>query len=191
MSDRTMTALRCAAGLVHAVPHTRLRIHHDDRVLLDVTRGPLDDDDVLQVPPCVFHHAVARAYTLQRAGRQLRLLDLPGGAVPAIDIGVTTGNCVLPGGVVRVGMGPIWVHLVAVARPIDDCVAVVGDAGLHGLGFHADSDLDVTLLHAGSPEGDPCRARAARETVEAALAHCTVAQLEDHLRAHAATTLDS
>jgi len=190
MSDRTMTALRCAAGLVRAVPHTRVRIRHGARVLLDVRRGPLADDRVPQVPPCVFHHAVTRAYAHHRAGRQLRFLDLPGSAVPAIDIGVPDGDVVLPGGVVRVGMGPIWVHLVPIARPVEDCEAVLGEAGLRGLGFHADSELDVTLLHAGSPEGDQCRARVAREIVESAVARCTVAQLEDHLRTHA-TALDS
>jgi hypothetical protein len=186
ISDPAMTALRCAAALVRAVPQTRVRVRHGDTVLVDVRRPPFTGDATPQVPPCHFHDAVSHAYAVHKAGRPLRFLDLPGGAVPSIDIGVPSGDHVFAGNVARVTMGPVWVHVVPIARTLESCTKVLGAAGLTGLGSYSDTDVDVTLLHVGTPEGDQCRARVAHELIESAVAHCTVAEIEEHLRAHAA-----
>jgi len=182
ISESGMSALRCAAALVHAVPHVRLRFREGERVVLDVARARVDDEGALHASPCQFRRAVCCAYARALVGRPLRFLDLPGGAVPAIDIGVPSCGAVLPGGVVRVVMGPVLVHVVAVALPEAACRAVLAEVGGDAdIGFHADDDLQATLLYAGSRPGDACRARAAREAVERAAAHCTIALIEDHL----------
>lgn len=181
ISEPEMSALRCAAALVHAVPHVRLRFRDAERVVLEVDRAPAADGRVVHANPCRFRRAVCCAYARSLVGRPLRFLDLPGGAVPAIDVGVPSRGRVLPGGLVRLTMGPILVHVVAVALPEAACRNVLTDASEPAIGFHPDDDLQATLLYVGSRPDDACGARAAREMVETAVARCTVALIEDHL----------
>ncbi len=184
LSDRGMAALRSGAVLVHAVPSVRLRLRHGAAVLLDVARSGADGagGEARCVSACAFHAAVARAHAQRRAGVQLRFLSLPEGVDPALDVGVPPGDEVLAGGIVRAALGGTWIHAVAIARPLDDCLDVLGDAG-DGLGFHHDGAVGVTLVHAQSPLGDRPGACRALELVQAAVARCAVAELEDLLRA--------
>ncbi len=186
LSDRGMAALRNAAALVHAVPQVRLRLRHGDEVLLDVGWPPFEATGPRQVAACAFHGAVARAHAQVRAGVQLRFLSLPEGVDPAVDVGVPAPDQVLPGGIVRVALGGLRVHAVAIARPLDECVDALGADGA-GLGFHHDEAVEVTVVHAQSELGDRAAADRARDLVEGAAARIAVAGLEDLLRTAPAT----
>jgi hypothetical protein len=190
ISERALAALRCTAGLIYALPIVRARVRDEDRVLLDVMHAPFNDRDaqgcpVPQVPACAFHHAVAEAYSRHRLGEQLQFLDLTIGVMPAIDLGVLSGDRVLPGGVVRVTVDDAWVHALAIARSVDDCLVDLVDLDLPGLACHADRAIDITILHVGSPAGNDNIARMALDTIEIAAARCMVGQLEDHRRTNA------
>lgn len=183
ISDRGMAAFRNGAALVHLVPQLRLRVRHGDDIVAEIARPPFGNDDRLRIPACAFHQSVARAHGRHRAGEQLRFLSLPDDVEPVVEITVPPGDLALPGGIVRVTNVNLWMHLVAVARSLDDCLAVTGDLGLHGVGFHHDAAVGVTVLHASCARGDELRSRRALGGIERAAARCTVADLEDYLRA--------
>lgn len=183
ITDRGMAAFRTGAALVHLVPQLRLRVRHGDVVVADVARPPFTDGGHPQISACAFHDSVARAHARHRAGEQLRFLSLPEEAEPEVDIVVPPDDLALPAGIVRVTAGNLWLHLVAVARSLDDCLAVTGALGLHGVGFHHDAAVGVTVLHASCVRGDELRSRRALEGIERGAVRCTVADLEDYLRA--------
>src|SRR3546814_15403055 len=56
---------------------------------------------------------------------------------------------------VRVAEGEDWLHVAAVAAPIELCNAALGgDDLLREVGLLSAPDLDVTLLHATTPAGE-------------------------------------
>ncbi len=185
-----MITLRNGAALVHLVPSLRLRLHAANRVVADIARPPFTDDEAPQIPACLFHRAVAGAHARRSLGEQLRFMTVPDGVDPIVELGVPPGDLVLPGGIVRITLGPTRMHLVPVARPLDQCLAVLGGLGLHGLGCHYDPDVDITILHTPSPHGNDGRSAEALDRLERAAAACAVADLEDYLRAVVTDPID-
>src|SRR3546814_16662806 len=81
----------------------------------------------------------------------MALRGAPSGA-PSIEWGVAPGDLSLPGSMVRVAAGEDWLHVAAVAAPIELCNAALGgDDLLREVGLPRAPDLDVTLLHATTP----------------------------------------
>jgi hypothetical protein len=190
ISDRGMEALRAGAALVHMSAQVRVRVCHGHEPLVDVGDGP-SGSPALHLSPCEFRAAVLHAQERRRAGHQLRFLSLPADAEPLIDLRVPVGDAVLPGGIVRVTAGRLWLHLLAIPRPIDECLAAVGGAGLHGLGFHGDPPLEATVLHMCSPAGDDEASRLRVDTLEQAAAACAVAAFEQLLQQAAGRDADA
>ena len=180
LSDRALSGLRCTAATLVAVPAVRARIRHGDRVVLEVRRQPAETDGSHPVlPPCAFHRSVAAAHRLRRAGEQLAFRGLPPGAEPAIEWGVGPGDLARNGAIVRVTSDGAWLHVAAVAVPVAACrPAVLGDdGGPPGLGFHADDEVEVTLLHLTTPTGHHVASAEVIDALQAALARVAVAEL--------------
>ena len=189
ISDRGMAALRAGAALVHATAQVRARVCHGDEVLVEV--GHVHCGSALHLSPCQFRAAVLHAQERRLAGDRLRFLSLPSGAEPAIALDVPPGDAVLPGGIVRVTAGRLWVHLLALPQPVEECVSAVRDAGLHGLGFHADAPLEAAVLHMSSQVGDEEASRLRVDALHAAAAACAVAAFERLLGSEAAKDADA
>ncbi|HEU5083894.1 MAG TPA: hypothetical protein VFU14_11185 [Acidimicrobiales bacterium] len=151
--------LRCAAALLGCTHTVSARFVHGDRVVLEVRRPPLPPRDHAVLPPCWFRALVADAVgngAPDDADDRRRLARL---AACRIDMGVRDGTSVLAGGVVRLHCGPAWLHLLAVAAPIERvrllAYAAVDEAdGVQpGAPFelHPAGDLDVTVVALASP----------------------------------------
>src|SRR3546814_13586183 len=83
----------------------------------------------------------------------MALRGAPSGA-PSIEWGVAPGDLSLPGSMVRVAEGEDWLHVAAVAAPIELCNAALGgDDLLREVGLLSAPDLGVTLLPATTPSG--------------------------------------
>lgn len=186
LSDRALAGLRCTAAVLVALPAVRARIRNADQVVLEVHRDRPDEDPVHPVlAPCAFHRSVASAHRLRRSGERLAFRGLPPGCEPAIEWGVGRGDVARDGAIVRVTSDGHWLHVASVAVPVDGCRrAVVGeDGGPPGLGFHADDELEVTLLHLTTPIGDHVASAEVIDALHVALARVAVAELLDRLGA--------
>lgn len=172
ISDEGMEALRLAATLAHTLP-LHLRIRHDDRVLLEVARPPVEPtEETRWYPPCGFRNAVADAWLAHRTGRRLALEGLPHGCDPTVEIGVPPGGRSLTGGIHAVPFDGM--ALFAFATPADGANArALADA--LGLGVHVDDKTDVALLHLATSR--PCDEPDVVEVLEEALARITTEQL--------------
>lgn len=193
LSDRALAGLRCTAATLVALPAVRARVRHADRVVLEIRRGDADDGAPGSSPghpvlaPCAFHRSVASAHRLRRAGERLAFRGVPPGCEPAIEWGVGRGDVTRDGAIVRVAMDGAWVHVAAVAVGADVCRrAVLGDdGGPPGLGFHADDEVECTLLHLTTPIGDHVASAEVIDALQAAVARVAVAELLDRLAAEA------
>lgn len=189
LSDRALAGLRCTAAMVTALPTLRARIRHRDRLVLEVRRPPFDDPAPGHpiLPPCAFHRAVRAAHLLRRSGERLAFRGFPPGADPAIDWGVGPGDLSLAGSMVRVVHEDAWLHVAAVAVPLVDCAAAVmdTDGGPPGIGFHGDSDVEVTLIHLRTPIGDHVASAEVIDALRTAIARTAVHELLDRLGAEA------
>jgi hypothetical protein len=191
LSDRALAGLRCTAAAVAALPSMRARVRHGDQVVLEVRRQV---DELVAthpvLPPCAFHRAVTSAHRLRRAGERLGFRGLPAGCEPAIEWGVGPGDVARDGAIVRVTSGGAWMHVAAVAVPVDVCrrAVLAEDGGPPGMGFHADDDVEVTLLHLTTPMGDHVAAVEVIDALHAALARVAVAELLDRLGAEVPDT---
>lgn len=182
IGERALAGLRCAAGLVSAVPQARLRIGEGDRLLLEVRRPPFSSDELRQVPACAFRASVARAWARHQAGQAQQFLDLRDDALLCVDIGMPAGQPVLAGGIVRATVDQHWVHVVCVALGVEACRDTMWTEELDGVCATGFADLGVTVLHAASPIDDDHASWCAHQAVERALALCSVAQIEEQLR---------
>lgn len=188
LSDRALAGLRCTAALLVAIPTVRARIRSRDRLVLEVRRPPfpeVGEGGPTVLPPCAFHRAVATAHQHRRAGERLAFRGFPAGEDPAIDWGVAPGDLSLPGSMVRVVHEDAWLHVAAVAVPMLDCAAAVlgEDGGPPGIGFHGDSDVEVTLLHLRTPVGDHAASAEVVDALRTAIARTAVHELLDRLDA--------
>jgi hypothetical protein len=186
LSDRALAGLRCTAAALVALPGVRARIRHGDEVVLEVRRQPAAGGSSHPVlPPCAFHRAVASAHRLRRSGERLAFRGLPPGCEPAIEWGVGHGDVARDGAIARVTSDGAWLHVAAVAVAVDACRrAVLGDdGGPPGLGFHADDDVEATLLHLTTPIGDHVASAEVIDALHAALARVAVAELLDRVAA--------
>lgn len=191
LSDRALAGLRCTAAALVALPSVRARVRHGDQVVLEVRRQPEEGATPHPVlPPCAFHRSVASAHRLRRSGERLAFRGLPPGCEPAIEWGVGHGDVARDGALVRVTSDGAWLHVAAVAVPVDVCRrAVVGeDGGPPGMGFHADDEVEVTLLHLTTPIGDHVASAEVIDALHASLARVAVAELLDRVAAEVPDT---
>jgi hypothetical protein len=185
ISETGLRALRVAATTAFALPTIRLRIRHGERAILDVRRpDPSGGLPGRSMPPCAFRNAVARAHRLVRDGHQLQFLDLPDGDEPAIDIGLRTGDALLPGGIYRVTFQERWVHAFATTLEPARCQRLAGDdlATTALLGFHWDEATEVTLVHLETRAACPEAATVVHEVLEPFLARCATEELLSQLQ---------
>lgn len=189
LSDRTLSALRCTAAVVVALPAVGARVRHGAVPVLEVRRdhveGAEPGADHLVLAPCAFHRAVASAHRLRRSGEQLAFRGLPPGADPAVEWSVGRGDVTRSGAIVRVTSDGAWLHVAAVAVDAETCRAAVAgdDGGPPGLGYHPDDEVEATLLHLTTPVGDHVASAEVIEALEVALARVAVAELLDRLAA--------
>lgn len=149
-----LARLRCTAALLGCTPTISARLLHGERVVLEVMRPPHPVRDHTVMPTCWFRALVADATgNGPPAGdvdreRFDHLLDC------RIELGVRHGTTLLPANVLRVEAGESWMHLLALASPLEPvrAAAVVAaqedadeDAGTL-LELHVDADLEVTVV---------------------------------------------
>ena len=154
-----LSHLRCTAALLGCTATVSARFVHDTCDVLEVRRPPLPIRDHAVLPPCWFRGVVADAVRNgppHDPGDRRRLERL---ATCRIEMGVRDGTSVLAGGVLRLHCGPAWLHLLAVAAPIeqlrllayaavDEADDIAPDAPFE---LHAAGDLDVTVVALASP----------------------------------------
>ncbi|HEY9556148.1 MAG TPA: hypothetical protein VIR58_05405 [Acidimicrobiales bacterium] len=170
---RSMIGLRCTAAMVTTLPSVRARVRDEGRVVLEVSSSPHPAEHRV-VCPCGFRRSIADAHQRRLDGEQMALRGAPSGA-PSIEWGVAPGDLSLPGSMVRVAEGEDWLHVAAVAAPIELCNAALGgDDLLREVGLLSAPDLDVTLLHATTPAGEDAVSDEAIDVVQAALARVAV-----------------
>lgn len=151
--------LRCTAALLGCTGTVSARFVHDERVVLEVRRPPLPSREHAVLPPCWFRALVADAVEHGEPDDPEDRRRLGRLAACRIELGVRDGTSVLPGGVVRLHCGPAWLHLLAVAAPIEQvrlvAYAAVDEAEDVGpdapFELHAADDLGVTVVALASP----------------------------------------
>jgi hypothetical protein len=177
IDDRTMTDLRMAATLVHALPGITLRVA-GQRARFRV--GHTVEGSPEALTPCGFRMAVTHAHQLRREGRGGGFFGLCPGEVPELELTGDDGHAVRPGGICVVEdpdgfriaaatvLAPAACHaeLAGPAEGPEDAVA---------LGLHRDEATEVTLVHARAEDEEDLEL--AVRAVESALARCAAAEL--------------
>lgn len=145
--------MRVAATLAHALPTVRVRIRHDDRTLLEVPHpGEVDGP---AVGACAFRRAVACAHEQTKSGLRVGFMGLAGGADPAVDIGVRSGDAALPGGIYRVAVGAETIHGFVTTLPLRKCRQIVRALQCDPpVRLHHDAATEATLVHTVLPSND-------------------------------------
>ena len=156
-----LARLRCAAALLASTPASSCRLRSGDRVLLEVMRPPLAKRDHPVAPACWFRAQVAAATRHHPAHPHAAAGPLWGKASLAdlaVDIGVSAGAAVLPMSVIRVPYDDAWVHLLAVAQPLDVVRPIAeelaDEEATECLELLWDRELDATVLALASPRDD-------------------------------------
>jgi hypothetical protein len=154
-SSDALDRFRCTAALLSYTPTISARLVNDDRVLLEVMRPPHPVRDHAVIPTCWFRAMVAdvtrNGPPVGERGREPfeRLLGC------RVELGVRHGTTLLPANVLRVEAGGSWMHLLALASPLDAVrtaavtVAQEGQPDEHagtGLDLHIDPDLETTVV---------------------------------------------
>lgn len=208
IDDLSFGALRRAATLAHALPPVRVRVRHEGRVLLDISREhgheaaragagerpEADGDGTLRLPPCAFRVAVGRAHQLRSEGRAMAFLGLPGDTAPQVEVGLPCGGEAWPGGTYQVLEGRRWLYLFATTLQVSRCRMLIdsGEGGLDlahpsvdgttRIGLHGDEATEVTLVHTDLPlsAGEASHSQA-RRRMERLLATLATEELWDEL----------
>jgi hypothetical protein len=157
LTDDGLASLRIASTIALTLPTVRVRIASPTRVLAEVGwhfDGPLPDG--VQLRPCAFRVAVARAWGQRQDGLAVDFCGL-GDNEPVITVTVAPGERVLPGDIYQVrAEGGGWHHVLPTLLPPEGCNAVLGLEG-PPLAFHEDPATGVTLVHAETDHPDPDR----------------------------------
>ena len=153
MTPLGLVPLRLAATIAHALPGAQLRLRDGDTTLLQVGPPPMPAGPA--VTPCTFRRAVARAHRQIEAGIRLQFLGLGEGCTPTVDVGVRPGDCILPGGIYRVGTGDVDVYAFVTTLSPKSCRDMVANQPdvANGVLFHRDAATDVTVAHMLEPRG--------------------------------------
>jgi hypothetical protein len=193
MSDRALTALRCAAAVLHCTSGVGLRLSHDGVPLFDISHPPFPDVDHTVLPTCRFRAAVLRAHTQHSNGHHIAMCGLPAGIDPQLSYGVQPHDRVLPGGTLRLERDHMWLHVTALARsePGD---RVLGDHHHHAhhgdpaghcdhgeIRTLSDEALDVSVVCIATAAGDTAGSTAALDCLSDLAALVAVAEIEAHL----------
>jgi len=188
ISDRALSAMRCAAAVCCAVPDVRLRIEGGGRTLLDVSRPPIVSESEHPVmPACAFRKAVAVAHHHRRIGDRLRFMGLDRECDPSVSYGVRPGiDAALTGGMLRVRHEERWLHLLpVVADPALVAEHVSERIDCDGfsveVAVHVDEDLGVSILHVSTDVGDHEGSVAALDALTTVASRLSVAELEAYL----------
>jgi hypothetical protein len=214
ITDQGLAALRLAATLNHLYPMLSTTLRADGRPVVRVetpqpesehaawpSAGGTAAEEVgaapaihptgasaVELTPCGFRAATARAWGQHRAGRRLRLVDLDDD--PEVEVTVADGDQVWPSGIVRVLRRGVVVFAFATLLGPDRCRAHASDLldaapapdGVLDLLLQRDTDTEVTIV---SAEVDPDRREACEAEVldlfEALLARFAVVELLDEI----------
>jgi hypothetical protein len=166
MTIAGMRAFRAAATLVDVMPMVRIRIRDGDRQLCTVSANETVPKGCLpSFPPCAFRIAVGQAHRLYRQGTQLRFLGMGADGEPTVDVGLRSGDVVMPGHIYRfraqagrflfcfmTELGPLSAeHAVSEGVAADRCKGrLVGEDPAQTacqVGFHADPVTELTAVH--------------------------------------------
>jgi hypothetical protein len=214
ITDHGLAALRLAATLNHLYPMLSTTLWADGRPVVRIeapqpetehaaspTAGRTGVEGVgvapalhptsattVELTPCGFRAATARAWAQHRAGRRLRLVDLD--TDPEVEVTVADGDQVWPSAIVRVRRRDVVVYAFATLLAPDRCRAHASDLldatpapdGVLDLLLQRDTDTEVTIV---SAEVDPEHREACETEVldlfEALLARFAVLELLDDL----------
>lgn len=151
MTPAGLVGLRLAATVAHFLPSLRVRIRHQGTTLLEVARVPGGPGPAIS--PCAFRAAVAKAHQQVQIGVRLAFMGLDHGVQPAVDIGVRTGDAVLPGGIYRVTVGDDTIHGFATTLSARSCRSALVSLPELGrpLRLHHDPATDVSFVHTSTP----------------------------------------
>ena len=188
-----MRAFRAAATLADVVPTARIGIRDGQRQICVVSQGrPETGDGENWLPPRAFRAAVGRAYRTHLQGIRLRFVGMAPEDEPAIDVGLRTGDVVLPGQIYRVRSGDErFLFLFMTELDVAHSERVVTDAmatskrcderddrtgptvTARRVGFHADGLTELTVVHTMSTIED---AEAAGRIMARLLEVCVAAE---------------
>src|SRR5262245_12932887 len=127
LTPASLTALRRAATVVHALPDLRLRLRHETDTIVEVGRW-----SGATVDPCAFRRWVA---TIEPDDH---------GADLAVDVGVPSGSAVHLDGSYRIAVDEVDVHAFPSTLPPRACRAV---AEHDGVGWLRHPSATAGLLH--------------------------------------------
>ncbi|MDE0802221.1 MAG: hypothetical protein OSA99_02750 [Acidimicrobiales bacterium] len=183
ITDRTLADLRTAAAISLLVPDIGVSVRVGDHLVVEAARPPFEVSTHPVLPVCSFHRSVVRAHQLRTQGTRVEMVGLDGGLEPDIGLRCSPAVKQIPGGVVR-HAGSTWLHLLALALPIDvvetAASSVFAETGSElDVHLHADRSLDVTIVVTDTPLRDKGAARGAVGLIEAIAARATVASLVD------------
>lgn len=161
--------MRCTAVLLSCTPTISARLVRDGVVVLEVMRPPHPVSEHTIVPPCWFRAFLAdwlangmpAGDVEQRRAAQLMTCG--------IELGVRGGTRLLGGNVLRADAGDSWMHLHAVATPVETVELARRATGQEHDGVedeppidvHAAHDLEVTVLGLVSARSEVASERAA------------------------------
>jgi hypothetical protein len=186
ISDRALTALRCAAAVLHCTSGVRLRLSHDGVALFDISHPPFPDADHTVLPICRFRAAVARAHDQHRTGHDIAMCGLPHGVDPQLSYGVRTDDRVLPGGVLRLERDGLWLHVTALAWTEPSARILADHEDRCSVQTLTDDALDVSVVCIATAAHDHPGSTEALDCLGDVAALVAVAEIEAHLATAAA-----
>lgn len=161
LDHTTLSTLRRAASLIHAVPGSALRVRNADRTVLSVRRDaplPRDARADVSTTPCGFRGAVARAHALSLTGGRLRFLDLDGTEPLTWHVDPGPQGTLLANGLLQFACSDQRIRLFATTLDVEEITTLdpldESDPGLP-VRLHRDSVLDVTLVHTATSLYEP------------------------------------
>jgi hypothetical protein len=183
LSDQALDRLRMSAAMAVAFPQMAVTIRSGDATHLEVRWTPAPEATHRVLPPCAFHRAVASAVQMRQAGERIAMRGVPASHEPAIDWGVAADARLLPGGVLRVDDGEVWLH----AGPVlaDEHLVAAALADAPGLDARRNAALGVTIVHGTTATGDRTGSHAVVDAVLDVVARAGVADLEQRLSGRA------
>jgi hypothetical protein len=164
-----LARLRCSAALLACTPTVSARLVDGGRVLLEVMRPPHPVRDHAVVPTCWFRALIADAVEAGPPAGDVDRDRFNSLLACCVELGVRGGTTLLPANVLRVEAERSWMHLLALAAPLDAVRTVAVNAAQEDpdeargtlLELHVDRELGVTVIGLASGRDDKTSSAAA------------------------------